>query len=285
MKKKTKIARKDTVVANRAIYVKICDRRRPAPKGKRTAKGNPTPTEVARHNEHVAIRGLSIKLDANFLPGDYHLVLTYAGAPPTPEEAKRHIENFSRRIARKYKKMGVLCKWICTTEYMHGRIHHHFILTAGVPLGEIAAVWGYGRIRNSFLYGESFWKLARYIIKETRKTFSEPEAAFKRRYSCSRSVCTPEVRTEYVIMPDLEDDPKPLRGYSVDPDTIYRGMNPLTGRRDMESTMIAITDEPRIKRWRRGRIVKPREPGAGWYKRHAPRQEGMWSRWEDTSRK
>jgi hypothetical protein len=271
-KTKLKLVRKDTTVAHRVIYVKVTEGRKRRPGEKRAAKKNPTSEEVRKHNEHMSVRFWSIKIDANFRIGDYHIVLTYAGDPPTHEETERIIENFLKRLARRYKAAGVPFKWVLTTECLHARIHHHLILGAGVPLDVIAKAWGHGRVRNSFLYGESFGGLAAYIIKETRKTFSDPDAAFKRRCSCSRNVKTPETRSEYIAKPDFDDDPKPLPGYSVDIDTIYRGANPLTGQRYMEYKMISDTDEPRIKRWRRGRPTKPREPGAGWYKRNAPRQ-------------
>jgi hypothetical protein len=211
-------------------------------------------------NEHNAIRGLAIKLDANYTQGDYHLLLTYAGVPPTEAEAKRHVENFLRRITRLCKKEGLTLKWVSATEYKHKRIHHHVIMNACLPLEVIYKLWGHGRVRNSFLYGESFRKLAEYIIKETRQTFRDPTSTARRRYGSSRNLITPLAKVEYLTAVDFDADPKAPKGYCIDADTVYRGENPFTGSRYMEYTALSLTDEPRLKKWRRGKKVKPRGP-------------------------
>jgi hypothetical protein len=270
-----KIARCETIVAGNAIYRKISGRRTPPPKGKRAPRQNPTPDEMARLNEHNAIRCLSIKFDANFSPGDHHLMLTHEFAP-TVEEAMRLLENFIRRLSRRYRKLGIPFRWITVTEYSRKRIHHHFIVTGGILPGEIAKIWGHGGVVDRTMHTKSFRKLAEYVIKETRKTFRDPDAALKRRYSCSRNVKMPPAKVEPVARADFEADPKPVKGYYVDRDTVYRGENPVTGKKYIEYTMISLAADPRIKKWNRGRTVKvPGEPMRGWYRGNMPKQLEM----------
>ena len=45
--------------------------------GKRKPRMNPTPEAVARTNFRNAVKMLTAKLNHHFVPGDYHLTLTY----------------------------------------------------------------------------------------------------------------------------------------------------------------------------------------------------------------
>jgi hypothetical protein len=276
-KSKAKIARRETIAAGRVLYVKETPRRRPAPKGKRAEKRNPTPERMLRLNEHHAIRELAIKIDANFTAGDLFETLTYAGSvPPSEAEAKKRLDKFKSALLRKARQKGVPLRWVATTEYKHNRIHHHVIIGGGLTPEEVSALWPHGRTRTTFLYGETFRGLAEYIIKETRKTFRDPDTPFKRRYSCSLNVKTPPAKTEIVAHVDLDGDPRPPKGYYVDPDSVYRGENPFTGARYLEYTAISLTDEPRIKAWRRGKKTRPRNPASlSAYRKAAPRQTEM----------
>jgi hypothetical protein len=224
-------------------------------------------------NEHNAVRNLSIKLDANFKPGDHHLVLTHRRIPSVAE-AQRLFANFVRRLARAYKARGSSLRWVMVIEYEHTRPHHHFIVSGGLPADEIAKVWGCGIVIRRDLYGESFYGLAKYLVKETHRTFSDPAGIPKQRYSCSRNLVTPVTKVEYLSAVDFDGDPKPPKDYYIDPGTVYRGENPFTGARYMEYIALSLTDDPRIKEWRRGKKTRPKNSvSLSAYRRSAPRQE------------
>jgi hypothetical protein len=126
------------------------------------------------------------------------------------------------------------------------------------------------------LYGKTFYKLAEYIIKETRKTFRDPESVPKRRYSCSRNIVKPVVKVEYLSKTDFDADPKAPKGFYVEFDKVYRGENPFTGARYMEYLALPLDDGPASKGRRRGRAVKPRpQVSLSAYRKAAPRQERM----------
>lgn len=101
----------------------------------------------------------------------------------------------------------------------------------------------------------NYKKLASYLIKETSKTFRQEWSPFKRRFSCSRNIERPEVRKEYVNFSHLAEDPKPLAGYYIDQDTVRRGTHEVTNYPYLEYMMISLTEEPRIKKWRRGKKI------------------------------
>jgi hypothetical protein len=276
MKSKAKNFRRETAVAGSNLYTKVSARKPSAPGCKRAPKKNPTSDQMFRVNEHNAIRRLSMELDANFRPGDHHLILTYAGLPPSEAEARKHVGNFLRRVTRLCKKEGLVPRWVLATEYDHTRIHHHVIMSAGLPLDSVCRLWPHGIVRNTFLYGKTFRWLAEYIIKETRRTFRDPDSTAKRRYSSSRNLVKPVTKVEYLSKMDFDADPKAPKGYSVEADTVYRGENPFTGARYMEYTALPLDDGPMPKRRRRGKTVRPRSSvSLSTYRKAAPRQERM----------
>lgn len=251
-------AMKDVIVAGSTIFVKVAlKREKAAPGEKRQSKQNVTPKEIDRVNQKNAEKTLAIIVNYNFAPRDLHLVLTYSGDEPTKEQAKKDLEKFKRDLMNLYRKKGLLLKWISCTEYENKRIHHHLICTGGVDISELTRIWKYGFIRPTYLDETGdYRKLASYLIKETSKTFREADAVSRRRYNCSRSIQKPQMKRESVSVANILKDPKPITGYYIDRDSIFRGKNPITGSMYLEYVMISLTVEPRVKSWSRGRRKK-----------------------------
>jgi hypothetical protein len=273
--KSLRLARRDVTVAGRTIFMRVSEK---APRGgapkKRGPKKNPTPDSVAAFNAHMAEKALHMKLNANFKAGDSHVVLTYAEPRPSPPEAAKKLGAFARKLARAYRREGAVLKWVSVTEYTNARIHHHMILSAGLAVDKLAKLWGHGGVRASFLYGKDYGFLAKYLIKETSKTFRDPAAAMRRRYSCSRSCVTPETKTETVSLGHLEK-PREIKGYYVDKTSVWQGRNPFSGRRYMEYVLVSLTDAPRHVKWRRGKPRRLEGARSGWYARNGVEQYEM----------
>ena len=235
--------RKETCVTinNIAVEYKVPSQRI---KGqKRAPKFNPTPEDVRRVNDRNAEKDLARKIDNNFKPGDWHLVLTYLGAAPTQQEAKKYLKEFHGGLRTKCKKMGTVLKTITVTEYAHNRIHHH-IVCSKIALETLAELWTHGDVRPSVLKNHrNYRKLAAYLIKETSKTCRLPGSVNKRRFNCSRTIETPEVKFEYVNSRDIEDDPKPIKDYYIDQDSIRRGWHEVTGYPYLEYTMLPLLED------------------------------------------
>ncbi|MDR1574105.1 MAG: hypothetical protein LBS24_07325 [Clostridiales Family XIII bacterium] len=226
-------------------------------------------------NERYSLRELAIKLDANFEAGDPHVVLTY-GVEPSLEESRKIAASFLKRLRRAYRDAGIVLKWVMVTEWANTRVHHHLVLSGGIPVSAIEKIWGQGRARASFLYGDTFRGLAEYLTKETRKTFRDPDSPVKRRFSCSRTVVTPPARTDFLTRADLDADPKPPKGYYIPPESVYRGENPFTGAKYLEYTAIPPADAPRRKTGPRGKKTRPRNGAPiSAYRKAAPRQTEM----------
>ncbi|MBK5254331.1 MAG: hypothetical protein JJE03_07755 [Peptostreptococcaceae bacterium] len=251
---------RETCIAGAVVERSIKVSNRYLSKGeRRKPRTNITRDAVQKNNDRIAAKCLARVLNANFYPGDWHQVLTYS-IEPTPEEAKRYLNNFLNRMKREYKKAGKEFKCIAVTEYRHKRIHHH-IVCPYLDLKIFNDQWKEGWIRPSALgKHRNYYKLANYLIKETSKSFREPEAVFKKRYSARGKLVKPIIKREVVSASELfVNDPKPLKGYQVERDTLRRYEHPYTGLEYFEFMMISTEEVPRLKQWRRGKIVKTYE--------------------------
>ena len=230
--------------------------------GTRQPKHNPTSAAVMKNNDRIALRKLAALLNMNFYPGDYHTTLTYAGDAPDQQAAKKELNNFIRRMKREYEKLGKEFYWISYID--------HAI---------IQKQWTNGKIWTSSLdRTRNYTELAEYLIKETQRTFRKPENATKKRWSGSRNLKRAVVRRELVEARQLFEDPKPLKGYQIDSDSIHRYEHPFTGLEHLEYQMTSTDPVPRLKTWRKGIIVDRQET----YKRATEIQIDMYSLIEES---
>ena len=96
----------------------------------RQKKRKRTPEDMERQNRSNRARHVQLLILGNFKEG-WHITLTYAKdkRPQTPEEAKRNLQKFHRRMKTKFKKAGFEYKWLAVTEIgSKGAVHHHLIL-------------------------------------------------------------------------------------------------------------------------------------------------------------
>lgn len=223
----------------------------------RKPKTNPTSSAVQKINFKNAVRMLTAKLNHNFKPGDYHIVLTHGGEAPSKEEAKKRIDNFKRNLSSWCKRNGIEFKWVEVTEYKHSRVHHHMVMTK-IPLEVVDKYWKHGYEYPVLLDSSgNYYKLAEYLLKETEKTFRDEAALRKRRYSSSRNVIMPEIKREKVSGREVRKDIVPLKGYKVDEDTIKRYEHAILRVECIEYIMVSTEADPRYKKWGKGRKVRP----------------------------
>lgn len=169
-------------------------------------------------NEYHAIKKLRRSINANFGCGDYHLILTYEKTkrPSSREEVLNIIQNFLKRARRLYAKAGKAFKYIFTTEYGERSVHHHLIINK-IDSASLQAIWPFGRINvNPLDNSGQYEQLASYIIKQTRKTFCDPERQIhKKRWCPSRNLVIPVPKVEVIGAHDWKQDPQPLAGYVI----------------------------------------------------------------------
>lgn len=215
-----------TVIAGDVIEVyKFFD----AAFGKRRCRGKNkgvSKQSVLDASEREAERKLRWKMNANFGDGDLHLTLTYGGEVPTPEEAKRELRNFMRRLKGAYYRLGLEFKWMAVTEWRGHRIHHHLVMNGGPSLLDIQRKWKAGRVRCSVLNTEGqYADLAAYLIKETSKHFRDEDQPFRKRWTCSRNLKEPVIKTEVIDAREWRKEPVPKKGYFIEKDRTEDGVS------------------------------------------------------------
>ena len=225
----------------------------------RASKNNPSREAVVNYNQRTAERKLARLLNANFVPGDWHCTLTYAGIEPMMPEAKKELDNFIRRMKREYKKADREFRWVAVTEYHHHRIHHHVVMSY-IDAEVIAKQWRGGHVRFTALdRTRNYTKLARYLVKETSNTMKLSGSEVKKRWSASRNLVRPVIKREIVEPSVLYETPKALKGYEIDQETVHKYEHPFTGIEHLEYSMHSTDPVPRLKTWRKGKVVEREE--------------------------
>lgn len=221
-----------------------------APGKSREKRGKHSTDQVKRVNEQHRKKTLRRLINTNFSPGDIHLVLTYAkDQRPSPEESKKYLDSFITALRKRYKKHGEQFKWVKVTEYHNKAIHHHMIINcpdSWDPSKDISSIWTRGRPRQTRLDGSgNYSQLAEYLIKETSKTFDEEGSPQKLAYSHSRNLKKPTVHKKTVKAGAWKRIPTPKKGFYILPDSIYEGINPITGHAYRYYTMIKLPEDKR----------------------------------------
>lgn len=235
---------KKTIIAGKTMEIRKSFSSRYGRKGlKREKNSRPTPEGQKKVNERKAVDTLTWRLNTNFGLGDVHLVLGYRrDENPTPEEARRHLEDFLRK-ARKYcAKHGKPLRYVAVTEYKRARIHHHLVLPE-LPAAVLYELWPHGRPHGTPLDGSgNYRKLAEYLVKETAATFREDGAAYKKRWNQSKNLREPTIRVEVVNANTWAKSPKPKKGYYIEKDSLREGVHDVTGYPYQYYTMVRMTD-------------------------------------------
>ena len=197
---------------------------------RRSPNSNPTPEDVRVQNERNAEKKLRRLINSNFGFNDIHLVLTYRiSERPDPKTARSHLEKFLRSLRKLYGDSGEELKYICVTEYKNKAVHHHLIINS-FDMRLITPLWPYGRARPTFLDNTGqYGKLAAYFIKETRATYTEETAVFRKRWNQSRNLKKPDVKIKIVQRDSWTKEPKAVKGYALESDSVYTGISRVTG--------------------------------------------------------
>ena len=244
---------RETIVAGRMIY-----HEEKIPSGnhtkKRGARRSITPAAVEKNNMRIAVKKVWMLLSENFDNTCSHMTLTYADAP-SKEDAQKEFGRFMRRLRREFRRGGQELKALYVTEYENHRIHHHIVLnTCDVEL--IDRVWKRGFVHSTVLDASGdYHDLAEYMVKETEKTFRLPDAVNKQRYGHTRNLVMPAVKREEIAMPDMDEDPKPIRGYYVPKDRVRTFTHPVTGLTHRVWIELPLAEPRRYKVWPRGKRV------------------------------
>ena len=165
--------------------------------GGKRAKRKPSTDAQKKLNQRHREEKLARLLHANFTPEGLEIHLTYRVQPESDEEAKRHLQNFIRRLKRYIAKHGLgVLKYIAITERgkRGGRYHHHVTIEVekGIDRDVLEQLWtdteghGYANSRRLQFNEEGLEGLARYVVKSP---------AGNKSWFASRNLIDPPPRT------------------------------------------------------------------------------------------
>ena len=195
--------------------------------GRREAWSGPSSEAMERINEKRALEKLRWLMNANFSPGDWHLVLTYRRENRCkPQEAERRLDNFMRSARAIYRKLGRELKYISVTEYLSTAIHHHLVVNS-IDVRFLQAAWKWGQIRPTVLYTYDHYALAEYFIKETKTSYKTGVRG--KRWNQSSNLEKPHIKTEVVKADSWREHPQIPSGYRMVPDTFKIGYDDYNG--------------------------------------------------------
>lgn len=214
---------------------------------KRAERKKPTKEEQEKINSRHAEKKLRRKINANFVGGDYHLVLNYDpnSRPENKDEMRQNINVFLRKLRGEYKKLGKELKYIHVMEIgKRGALHHHLIINAIDPK-IITKAWRKGRYHIHPLDATGqYEKLASYFVKQSDKNLKRECKLQGKRWDSSKNLITPVTKKRIIpVKYGFRNDVKPKKGYYIEKDSVKQGINEYTGYPFLTYTMIEIDTE------------------------------------------
>lgn len=201
-----------------------------APGQERGKKKKPTPEQMERVNQWNREKLCRRKMRRWFRKKDMFATLTYAvkNRPPDMVTAKEHFKKFTDQVRKEYKKRGYVLRWIRNIEVGTRNAWHIHILLNRIPDTDliIADAWPFGTVDMAPCHKKGeFRELAAYMTK-TPKT--EPRLK-ESSYSTSRNLPLLSPVTKVITRWDTWDKIRIPKGFYLDPDSYYEGINPVTG--------------------------------------------------------
>lgn len=224
---------KETVYAGETIEVRKYHTIRFSRRGQR--RGAPVGATCDRQkkiNHKNAARKLRQLINANFGPGDLHLILTYRREDrPDAATAKQCAAKFLRQLRKAFAAEGRELKYIqVAPEKAAGAIHHHLVINH-CDLRIIRDLWPHGGVHPSVLDGSgNYARLADYLIKETENKLARGKDADAmratgiepcgKRWSSSRNLVKPVIKREIIKADTWRKKPTAPHGYIIEIDSI-----------------------------------------------------------------
>lgn len=212
-----------------------------APGQERQEKKKATPEQMKKRNQYNKEKLARRKLRTHFEVNDYYSDLTYRREerPPDMETAKEQFRKCLRRIRKEYKKRGHELKWMRNIEVgTKGGWHIHIVINR-IPDTDIilAKAWEYGKVINELMYKKGeFAKLAAYITKTPDTDTRLKESS----YSASKNLQVEEPEQKVYKHWKVWKEPKIPKGYYLDKESYHEGVNPVTGYKYREYTLIRL---------------------------------------------
>ena len=136
-------------------------------------------------NRKMRIRKIHRLLNGNFNHKDYFVTVTYSEkfVPSTIEEAQADYREFMKKLRKLYKKAEKTLKYMAWIEkgVENGRLHHHLVISGGVPREQIEDIFqkGFCDCKRLRPQSDDLLGLAEYFAKDPKG---------KRTFTCSKNL-------------------------------------------------------------------------------------------------
>lgn len=205
-----------------------------APDKPRSGRQKRTPEDMERQNHTNRVNKVKRLILTNFKKGDWHLTLNYrkGGRPETIEEARDYLKKFLKAVRKALRKAGLTFRYIGVTEIgKKGQALHHHLIIENIRTEDTDII---ELVKRSWTHGNTFWsamyedgdfeQLASYIVKKETKTGSWST------YTRSRgNLKEPKVERQPMKRKTWPEQPWIKKGYILIKDSLYDGLNPVTG--------------------------------------------------------
>lgn len=187
----------------------------------RNSRMNLTAEAVKKINAKRTAKKLRRLIDANFVPGDLYLTLTYKqGTNKTLEEVEDDLSSLVRKLKYRYKKRGSPLKWIAVSGIKAPHIHIIINKIKGIDyLKEIPDIWKQGFVDTKTLYIEGrYERLADYLAKHKQENEKKLGKSLKDRkaYRNSRNLKHPRMKRILINEKMIILKPKVPTGYRIE---------------------------------------------------------------------
>lgn len=224
---------------------------------KRAKKKKATPEIIKKQNQRNRETRMRRTLKLNFDKGDYWVCLKYPkGTRKSVAEFEKDIRNFHSTMRRRFKAHSCEYKYAIRYEIgAKGGMHLHLVLPRirGADTEQIIEeAWKYGYADFRLLDG-NYEALAAYLVKEPDEDVEKQLSLFpiterKKfvKYSTSRNLIRPKAERKVfkrrTVKKMIVDGIKPSKGYYVDKDSVFVGINPFTGMSYIHYTERKVKD-------------------------------------------
>lgn len=193
----------------------------------RSGNVNNSTDEQKEINKRHADKNRIYKLLCNFDKGDHHIVFSYdKDIPETTEEAHKNFTKMLAVFRRKHKDELV---YMGKTEMpQRARVHHHLIIKDAEFIREMTDWWQkrYGYVRDVIITSVDDMKLFNYFIKgyvDDNGKVKGGHRVIDCKYTASRNLKKPVVKTEKIHSGRWIKQPKPKKGYKIE--EVYNGFD------------------------------------------------------------
>lgn len=220
---------------------KYYDARSHPPGEHREKKEKPTSEAQKRVNRRKAERNLRRLMNASFVDGDYLVRLDFfrENTPPDGKEMQRLMNKALRKLRNKFKRMGILLRYVYVKEIgPRGGRHIHIVMNR-CDIEWIRESWPYGGIHIDPLNSNGqYKKIASYFMKYADRTEETEGKLVGKRYYPSRTLLKPIIRKRKIRAQRYREMIKVPEGYVLDKETVVAGISEFTGYAYFEYALI-----------------------------------------------